>query len=67
MIIKNFNCDKCNKITVCKYMESMKEFHKDILNTYEQYPINHDFEYIPILSFKIDCLEYVPGCRVNIK
>lgn len=60
MIIKGFDCKRCSKKVVCKYIESMNKFYENNLNIYEQYTINHDSDtYIPIIALKLGCLEYI--------
>ena len=66
MIIKGFDCNRCNKKTVCKYIESMNKFYENNLNTYEQYITNHDSDtYIPIIALKFDCLEYTQSMGLS--
>jgi len=68
MITKGFDCDRCQKKTVCKYTELMNEFYENNLNTYEQYATNRDSNtYIPIISLKLDCLEYSQLMRLSSK
>lgn len=66
MIIKGFDCDKCNKKMVCKYIELMNKFYEDNLNIYEQHTINHDLDtYIPVIVLKLECLEYVQSVGLS--
>ena len=60
MVIKDFNCDKCNKKMVCKYIELMNEFYENNLNNYEQ-----DLNNLPTIILKFECLEYVQSVGLS--
>lgn len=57
--MKEFDCNKCIKKNVCKYIESINKFYEDSLNISKQYTIDHDSDiYIPIINLQLRCLEY---------
>ena len=60
MVIKGFNCDKCNKNIVCKYIESMNKFYEDNLNNYEQ-----DLNNLSIIILEFKCIEYMQSVGLS--